>query len=529
MTTASGSAGEHRATRFRRFRRFADRHGAVGRPPVGGSTTEDGSSPTAAERPGHPGGRWFDRPRSRLGIRARLTLSFTLGAALLSTLMAGTTWALTRQSTITQREASATRQAYLNAVYMKSQLKTVNDTTNLLDRLSSLETPTGSRPVLHIDDRPGTQAKWLPLVAQFGQDALPVALRRTVDGGTPARMRISVDGEPQLVIGIPLRGPTNAEYYEFVSMTETERTLQSLAASLFGAAMVATLAGAALGWWTSRRTLRPLADVSLAAEAIAGGRLDTRLDAANDLDLGVLVTSFNHMAAALEERVDRDGRFASDVSHELRSPLMTLSASIEVLASRREEMPDASARSAIDLMVADVDRFKTLVEDLLEISRFDAGAARLELSEIRLGELVTQAVAWSSDKNVPVELDSELAGVVLRVDKRRLVRVIANLLDNAEKYAGGATVVSLTKVPDGVRIAVEDAGPGVSPDERDLVFHRFSRGLGANRRAGSQGVGLGLSLVAEHVGLHNGKVWVEDRPDGEPGARFVVDLPVTWS
>jgi two-component system, OmpR family, sensor histidine kinase MtrB len=179
-----------------------------------------------------------------------------------------------------------------------------------------------------------------------------------------------------------------ALYFEFASLAESERTLESLSTSLFGASLVTTIAGFGLGWWASRRTLRPLADVSTAAEAIAGGRLDTRLGAIDDPDLGVLVSSFNHMAQVLEERIEQDNRFASDVSHELRSPLMTLSASIEVLSSRREEMPDASAQAAVDLMVADMARFKQLVEDLLEISRFDAGAARLELSELRPGELV---------------------------------------------------------------------------------------------------------------------------------------------
>src|SRR5690606_30670385 len=206
------------------------------------------------------------------------------------------------------------------------------------------------------------------------------------------------------------------------------------------------------------------------------GRLDTRLGAIEDPDLGILVGSFNHMVEVLEQRIDRDGRFASDVSHELRSPLMTLSASIEVLASRREEMPDASAQAAVDLMVADIARFKQLVEDLLEISRFDAGAARLALSEIRPGELATQAVAGSQTPDVPIELDSELAGVLIRADKRRLVRVIANLLDNARKYGGGATRMELIRLPGALQIAVEDNGPGVPEAEREVIFHRFSRG-----------------------------------------------------
>ncbi|MCB1038491.1 MAG: hypothetical protein KDA94_03005, partial [Acidimicrobiales bacterium] len=157
-----------------------------------------------------------------------------------------------------------------------------------------------------------------------------------------------------------------------------------------------------------------------------------------------------------------------------------------------------------------------------------AGAARLELSELRPGELTSQAVAWSQSPEVPVELDPDLAGVVIRADKRRLVRVLANLLDNARKYGGGATRVEVRRVPSGIQFAVEDGGAGVPSEERELIFDRFSRGAGSNRRAGSEGVGLGLSLVAEHVALHKGRVWVEDRIDDQPGARFVVELPVAW-
>ncbi|QXC62293.1 HAMP domain-containing histidine kinase [Aquihabitans sp. G128] len=468
---------------------------------------------------------WWRRVAApRLGLRARITLAFTLSAALLSTLLAGTTWALTRENIVNQRESSATRQAFRNASVIGGQLGRDGevDDDQLRDAISNPESDSPSSALVR--DRTGN---WTYQSTAFDEKALPPSLLSMVEKGQPARMRIDIDGTPELVIGIPL-SDVNGLYFEFVSLSDTQSALESLSASLFGATLVTALAGAALGWWASRRTLRPLADVSVAAEAIAGGRLDTRLGAVDDPDLGVLVTSFNHMAQVLEARMDREGRFASDVSHELRSPLMTLSASIEVLASRRDEMPDASAQAAVDLMVADVARFKQLVEDLLEISRFDAGAARLDLSEIRPGELVTQSVAWSQDPDLPIELDSELAGVLIRADKRRLVRVIANLLDNARKYGGGATRIELRRLPAGVQIAVEDSGPGVPLEERDLVFDRFSRGAGSNRRAGSEGVGLGLSLVSEHVALHKGRVWVEDRPDGEPGARFVVELPVAW-
>lgn len=467
--------------------------------------------------------RWWRGPRwPRPGLRARITLAFTLSAALLSTLLATTTWALTRENTLNQRESAATRQAFRNSEVVAAQLGTGGADTDLRKTLNSLNDETPSRALVR-----DAHGQWTNQSLEIDESKLPESLLDMAEDQTPARMRTMVDSDPMLIVAVPLED-VDALYFEFVSLADTESTLESLSTSLFGAALVTTLAGAMFGWWVSRRTLRPLADVSLAAEAIAGGRLDTRLGEIEDPDLGVLVSSFNHMAQVLEERIEQDNRFASDVSHELRSPLMTLSASVEVLSSRRDEMPDDAAQAAVDLMVADVARFKQLVEDLLEISRFDAGAARLELSELSPGELVTQAAAWSQSGDVPVEVDPELEEAVIRADKRRIVRVIANLLDNARKYGGGATRLEVTKTPEGIQFAVEDNGTGVPEEEREVIFDRFSRGAGSSRRSGSEGVGLGLSLVAEHVALHKGQVWVEDRPDGETGGRFVVELPVSW-
>ena len=453
---------------------------------------------------------------ARLGLRVRVTLAFALGAFMLSALLAGTTWAVTRRNLLDNRENAALRQVYLNAKNVRDKLPV--DPEQVLGVLSSLQTPTGSRPLLRFG------GNWFALTAEFGEDSLPAALRRRVDDGVPVRMRYELRGRPELAVGIPLPA-SNAAYFEIVDLSELEDTLSSLGFSLLGAAAVTTFAGAALGWWASRRALRPLADVSMAAEAIAGGRLDTRLEAVDDRDLAVLARSFNDMAQALQDRIERDARFASDVSHELRSPLMTLSAAVEVLETRRDELTER-AQAALDLLSAEIGRFQQLVEDLLEISRFDAGAARLELDEVRIAELVMQAVHASGHPDVPVELDAELAGTVVEADKRRLVRVIANLLDNAHKYGEGPTSVSLRRVDDGVQIAVEDAGPGVPTDERSLIFDRFARGAGAGRRGSGEGTGLGLALVAEHVRLHGGRVWVEDRLDGGEGARFVVELPV---
>ncbi len=459
---------------------------------------------------------------ARLGLRARITFAFAATTAVLSALMAGTTWGLTRENLINQREAAATRQVRLDAEAIENAIGSNADRDQLTLNLQGLRAPTSARPILELSGE-------APIIIQpsTGVDVIPEALREAVESGQAARMLVTVNGDPELILGVPI-ADREAGYYEVVSFAELEDTLRSLAVSLFGASVVTTLVGGTLGYWLSRRTLRPLANVGLAAEAIAGGRLDTRLEGTDDPDLNVLVSSFNHMAQALEERIDRDGRFASDVSHELRSPLMTLAASISVLASRRDEMPDAASQSALDLMEADVQRFQQLVDDLLEISRFDAGVARLSLEEVRLPELVRQAVAMHRSDDPPnVEIDADLAGMVVRADKRRLVRILDNLLGNADAYGGGAQRVAVESAGDSVLIAVEDCGPGVPVEDRDRIFDRFSRGAGAGRRSTSgDGVGLGLALVAEHARLHGGRTWVEGRPDGEQGARFVVQLPV---
>ena len=450
----------------------------------------------------------------RLGLRARITLAFAIGALLLSTLLAATTWALTRENLLNQRESAATVIVYRNATSVQGRARGAD----LQELLSTLYSPLGGRPVLITADGP------VSVAADFGRDALPTALVDVVEAGQPARMRFDLDGEMYLAVGVPIRS-AEVTYFEIVSLGDLEDTLEALGVSLIGASLVTTLAGAALGWWASRRALRPLTGVSTAAMALAAGRLDTRLVASADPDLRPITASFNEMAQALQDRIERDARFASDVSHELRSPLMTLAASIEVMNNQREDLPER-ARAALDLMVADIDRFRILVEDLLEVSRFDAGVVRLELEEVHLAELVMQAVSHATDDDVPVEVDAELAGVVVNADKRRIVRVIANLIDNARRYGGGASSVSLRRVGDEVQIAVEDNGEGVPEQDRELVFERFNRGSAAGRRGASDGVGLGLALVAEHVNLHGGKVWVEGRADGEPGARFVLQLPV---
>lgn len=457
------------------------------------------------------------RRRQRLGLRSRVTLAFAFGALLLSAALCALSYFLVRNYLLDQRETSAVREAYLNAQLARDGLRSPDADVPRI--LASLQAPTTSPSVLNYDDRWFSSS---PL--DFGRDSVPGALRSFVVAGRPARQAYRVDAQPRLAVGVPLP-LVDAMYFEIFGLEELERTLRFLGLALLGAGLATTVAGAAVGRWASTRLLRPVTEVASAAALIAGGRLETRLDDVEDADLAMLVVSFNSMVDALQSRIERDARFASDVSHELRSPLTTLATTVQVLASRREEMPERAV-AALDLLEADVARFQRLVEDLLEISRFDAGVAELHLEEVSLAELVLRAVRLSGGADLPVELASGVEDLSVQADKRRLERVIANLIENAAAYGGGATLVSVEGGLSMARITVEDEGPGVPPEERRAVFERFFRGSAAGRRrGGGQGSGLGLSLVSEHVRLHGGRAWVEDRAGG-PGARFVVELPM---
>lgn len=457
------------------------------------------------------------RPYRRFGLRARFTIAFGLGSLVVSVLLSLVTYGLVRTNLVSQRESSAINQTYLNASAIRNGLRSAEALPKEL--LDSLQTQEGGRPLLYY------KGDWFAVEITHGRDSLPTEFRQSVLNGSPARMRYTYQNEKSLVVGIPIP-LVNAAYFESTSFDELQSTLNALGISLGLTAVVTTLAGSLLGMTASRRVLRPLAEISTAAQAISGGRLDTRVALVKDPDLAGFVKSFNDMARFLQERFERDARFASDISHELRSPLTTLSASVEVLQGRRDEMTERS-QAVLDLLSADVTRFNAMVEDLLEISRFDAGAAYLDLAEVRIAELVINAVSASTKGAIPVVVESNAASAVVQVDKRRLMQVLSNLIDNASHYGGGATEISVELFDHHVRICVQDEGTGVPVIDRERIFERFARGAVASGRRGTgEGTGLGLALVREHVNLHGGRVWVEDRLDGLPGARFVVELPI---
>jgi len=455
----------------------------------------------------------------RLGLRARLTLFFAFGGLLLSTTIALSTLTLTRRNLLETREETAFRVVTANGKRVQARLTPEIDAEGLGAIIDSLSTTKGAYPLLRFGDQ------WTASDTQvFPSESVPSSLLLLVNESEAATIRTNLDGRPAVITGIPLPN-RDAAYFEAIFLDDIEATLSALGLIVSGVAAVSTVLAASVGWWASRRTLTPLAEVRAAAEALAAGELDTRLEPPADADLASLTASFNEMAGALEDRIQRDSRFASEVSHELRSPLMTLNASVEVLNNNRENF-DERSRMALELLTDDVRRFTRLVEDLLEISRYDVGSAALQAEEIDISVFIRQAVSHSTRPGSAVNITLSAQTTIIVADKRRLAQVIANLIDNASKYGGGSILVSLDREGDEVVLAVEDDGPGVPEAERFVIFDRFSRGSAGGRRGQDTGSGLGLSLVAEHVGLHGGRVRVEDRADGKPGARFVVVLPL---
>ncbi len=475
----------------------------------------------------------------RIGLRGRVTLAVAAVGLLLSIVLSVTTVTVARNTLLTTREDALTLQALDNAETIRGGLDNA-EAADLQTLLSSL--PDGGVPSLIATGADGAPVS-VSVDSRFGVDALPQSLlERVVDERESAIIRFESGGEALVAVGIPLPDSA-ASYFEVNQLDDIQTAVRTLSLTLIVVTALATLLAMALGFWASRYALLPLGRIGEAAESVALGQLDTRIDYddyANDVDLAPLVANFNDMVSALQERIDRDARFASDVSHELRSPLTTLNASIDVLMNNRDNLPERS-QQALDLLNLDMQRFTQLVEDLLEISRFDAGAVRLELDDVVLVPTVEAAVRATSGSRVPVEADAELDGVVVSCDKRRLMRILVNFVDNAAKYADGATGVYVERhepdpdEPDEVlegptvRIAVEDEGPGVPEAERTRIFDRFNRGDQGGSRGTDMGVGLGLALAAEHARLQGGRVWVEDRHDGGQGARFVVELPLLTS
>lgn len=351
---------------------------------------------------------------------------------------------------------------------------------------------------------------------------IPAVLRGFAGRGQLGYQRMDVAGLPYLVLAGRVPGSA-AQLYLFFPEQGLERNLaqlrNTLAASWLGVLLLAALVGRAL----ARRTLGPVARASEAARLMAGGRLDTRLPAGAADEFGAWAAAFNEMADALQAKIaalsaaqERELRFTANVAHELRTPLTALVAGASLLGGQVSDLP-GPARRPVELLIADVNRLRRLVDELMEISRLDAGSEPVQRRPVDVRSMVAGLVSTRGWQD-RVAVDGE--PLTLMTDPRRIERILANLMGNAVEHGGRD--VRVRTGTDGAHgcIDVADSGPGIAPEHLPHVFERFYKADPARSGGGS---GLGLAIALENARLLGGNVSVSGGVAG--GSIFRLTLP----
>ena len=342
--------------------------------------------------------------------------------------------------------------------------------------------------------------------------------------------------EPGLAIGATLETPTLARYpiYLIFPLTQEQRTLEVLERAALSTGFLLVLLLAIIAALVSRQVVAPIREARLQAERITSGHLDDRMTVRGTDDLASLAESMNNMAVELQKQITQleelsavQHRFVSDVSHELRTPLTTVRMAAEMLHDARTEFEPMEQR-AVELLQHELDRFEALLGDLLEISRFDAGAAELTRENVDLLVVVTSEVEAQqsfADRTGSALRITSTGPTTAAVDVRRVRRILRNLITNAIEHGEGKPIdIQLAGDDKAVAIAVRDHGVGFEANHVKQVFHRFWRADPArNRTVG--GTGLGLSIAMEDTRLHGGWINAWGRP--QQGAQFRLTLPRT--
>jgi two-component system sensor histidine kinase MtrB len=341
---------------------------------------------------------------------------------------------------------------------------------------------------------------------------------------------------PGIVVGtvntIPADGTTRTVYYLF-PLDDVQQTLALVTRALLTAGVLLLLLIAALTWLLTRQIVTPIRMARRVAERLAAGQLQERLRVTGEDDLARLATSFNQMATNLQRQIRQleelsrvQRRFVSDVSHELRTPLTTVRLAGAVLHDAKATF-DPEARRAAELLQRELDRFETLLVDLLEISRFDAGAAALDLDDVNLTDVAYRVAdgtrALADARHTRIVIHAPETPCIAEADVRRVERILRNLVVNAIDHAESREiVVTVAADEQAAAIAVRDHGVGLAVGESAMVFNRFWRADPARART-SGGTGLGLAISLEDTHLHGG--WLQAWGKPHEGAQFRLTLP----
>ncbi|MFE9096486.1 MtrAB system histidine kinase MtrB [Streptomyces sp. NPDC007264] len=375
--------------------------------------------------------------------------------------------------------------------------------------------------------------------------SVPEALRKRLDAGlgvaqSYTRIVYTDTGrqpQPALIIGKQINDPNGDPYqlYFLFPLTQEEKSLSLVKGTLATAGLFVVVLLGAIAWLVVRQVVTPVRMAAGIAERLSAGRLQERMKVTGEDDIARLGEAFNKMAQNLQLKIQQledlsrmQRRFVSDVSHELRTPLTTVRMAADVIHEARADFDPVTARSA-ELLADQLDRFESLLADLLEISRFDAGAAALEAEPIDLRDVVRRVVSGAEPlaerKGTRVRVVGDQQPVVAEADARRVERVLRNLVVNAVEHGEGKdVVVRLAAAGGAVAVAVRDYGVGLKPGEATRVFSRFWRADPARART-TGGTGLGLSIALEDARLHGGWLQAWGEPGG--GSQFRLTLPRT--
>lgn len=340
---------------------------------------------------------------------------------------------------------------------------------------------------------------------------------------------------PGLLVGAPLTVPTVGPYelYYLFNLDQEQETLDLVSGAVVGAGIILVILVAVVTLLVTRQVVVPVREAARIARRFSSGKLNERMQVKKEDDLAQLATSFNEMAQNLATQIRQleelsllQQRFVSDVSHELRTPLTTIRMAADVMYEDRGAFDASNARS-VELLQEQLDRFESLLVDLLEISRFDAGAAVLEADRTDLVPMIDRIIhatePLAERNSLKVRFAAYEHPAFVECDPRRIDRVIRNLVDNAIEHANGTgVVIELAGDSDSVAITVRDFGVGLMPGEASLVFSRFWRADKARART-TGGTGLGLAIALEDVRLHSG--WLEAAGEPGVGACFRLTLP----
>ena len=444
------------------------------------------------------------------GLRRRLTIAFMLAVGLSAGALAAGSYFVVRHYLLSDSVDSAARQARRNLAVAPAYLRRQSPKA----LLGAYARGGGFLTVGTDRGRPFSSS------LSVGLQQVPADLRRLAQRGQLGYERETVAGTHYLVVGG--RAGPRTELYFFYSEQNLHHDLAVLRDVLLVGTAILVLAAGLVGAAFARRTLRPVAHASEAARSLAEGLLETRLPVTGRDEFGVWAEAFNEMAAALEAKISalseaqaRERRFTADVAHELRTPLTALVGEASLLAEHLDAMP-AGPRRPAELLIADVGRLRRLVDDLMEISRLDAGRESVRVEPVDLGSVVAGVVrARGWDGRVRLELGDVLAPS----DPRRLERVVANLVENALEHGGRGVVVRVGSVGAGPFVEVRDEGPGIPPEHLRHVFERFYK---ADVSRSGRGSGLGLAIARENARLLGGEIEVWSEVGR--GSRFTLRL-----